>query len=129
MIGTPATVEYRDSGTIVSPWPPSTNAWVSSTETPSSPAMNIRKRAESSTPAIPRTRSRGKADACIATWHIASSGFVTTIRIVSGECRTACSTTDRTIPAFLARRSSRLIPGCRARPDVTTTMSEPAVSA
>ena len=36
MIGTPATVEYRASGTIVSPWPPSTNACVSATLTPSS---------------------------------------------------------------------------------------------
>ena len=35
---------------------------------------------------MPRTRSRGKPDACIATWHIASSGLVTTIRIASGEC-------------------------------------------
>ena len=91
--------------------------------------MNVRKRAESSTPAMPSTRSRGKPDASRATWHIASSGFVTMIRIASGEWRTACSTTDRTIPAFLASRSSRLMPGWRARPDVTTTMSEPAVSA
>ena len=30
---------------------------------------------------MPRTRSRGKPEARIATWHIASSGFVTTIRI------------------------------------------------
>ncbi len=36
MIGTPATVENRGSGTMVSPWPPSTKAWTFSTETPSS---------------------------------------------------------------------------------------------
>ena len=47
----------------MSPWPPSTKAWVSSTDTPSSSAMNVRKRAESSTPAMPRTRSRGKPEA------------------------------------------------------------------
>ena len=80
-------------------------------------------------PAIPRTRSRGKPDALSATWHIASSGLVTTIRIASGEWRAACSTTDRTIPAFLASRSSRLMPGWRASPYGTTTMSLPAVSA
>jgi hypothetical protein len=51
------------------------------------------------------------------------------MRIASGECATACSTTERTMPAFLARRSSRLIPGWRASPEVTTTMSDPAVSA
>ena len=38
-------------------------------------------------------------------------------------CFAACSTTARTMPAFLASRSSRLIPGWRARPEVTTTMS------
>ena len=91
--------------------------------------MNVRNRAESRTPAIPRTRSRGKPDALRATWHIASSGFVTMIRIASGECFAACSTTPRTIPAFFCSRSSRLIPGFRASPDVTTMMSEPAVSA
>ena len=59
VIGIPATVEYRGSGTIVSPWPPSTNAWTFSTDTFSSIAMNVRMRAESSTPAMPMTRSRG----------------------------------------------------------------------
>ena len=38
---------------MVSPWPPSTNAVTFSTETFSSSAMKVRKRAESSTPAIP----------------------------------------------------------------------------
>ncbi len=78
---------------------------------------------------MPRTRSRGKPDASRATWHIASSGLVTMIRIASGDWAAACWTTERTIPAFLASRSSRLMPGWRARPEVTTTMSEPAVSA
>ncbi len=91
--------------------------------------MNVRNRAESSTPAMPRTRSRGKPDARIATWHMASRGLVTTIRIASGECVTAASTTPFTIPALVAISSSRLMPGLRAMPDVTTMMSESAVSA
>ena len=91
--------------------------------------MNVRNRAESSTPAMPSTRSRGKPDARIATWHIASSGLVTTIRIASGDAAAAWPTTLATIPAFFASRSSRLMPGWRASPDVTTMMSEPAVSA
>jgi len=41
----------------------------------------------------------------------------------------ACFTTVATMPAFLVMRSSRLIPGCRARPLVTTMIFEPAVSA
>src|SRR3990170_3430657 len=36
--------------------------------------------------------------------------------------------TSLTIPAFTLRRSSRLIPGFRGRPEVMTMMSEPAVS-
>src|SRR2546426_3166700 len=47
------------SGTIVSPCPPSTIAWMSSTEASSASARNARNRAVSSTPAIPMTRSRG----------------------------------------------------------------------
>ena len=75
----------------MSPWPPSTKAWVLVTETPSSQAMKVRKRAESSTPAMPMTRSRGKPLAFMATWHIASSGLVTMIRMASGETAAACA--------------------------------------
>ncbi len=91
--------------------------------------MNVRNRAESSTPAIPSTRSRGNPDARIATWHITSSGFVTTIRIASGDTAAAALTTPPTMPALVAIRSSRLMPGLRGIPDVTTMMSDPAVSA
>ena len=58
--GMPFTLESRGSGTIVSPWPPSTSATTSCTATPSSCATKKRKRAESSTPAMPTTRSFGK---------------------------------------------------------------------
>ena len=78
--------------------------------------MKVRKRAESSTPAMPMTRSGGKPEASSATWHIASSGLVTTMMMASGEAAAACDTTARTMPAFLASRSSRLMPGWRARP-------------
>ena len=60
---------------------------------------------------------------------MASSGLVTTMTMASGEYATDCSTTLRTMPAFLIIRSSRLMPGWRARPEVTTMTSEPAVSA
>ena len=91
--------------------------------------MKWRNRAESSTPAMPMTRSRGKPEARIATWHIASRGLVTTMMIASGLTAAACFTTDETMWAFFARRSSRLIPGCRARPEVTTMILLPPVSA
>ena len=64
----------------------------------------------------------------MATWHIASSGFVTTTTIASGEAATACFVTAPTIAWFVVTRSSRLIPGERGLPEVMTTTSEPAVS-
>jgi hypothetical protein len=77
---------------------------------------------------MPITRWRGNWVASYATWHIASSGLVTTITIASGERSFTCSATPPTISLFLARRSSRLIPGWRGNPDVITTISDPAVS-
>ena len=91
--------------------------------------MNVRMRAESSTPAMPTTRSRGNPLARYTTWHIASRGFVTGTMMQSGECFTTSAVTDRMMLAFLLSRSSRLMPGLRARPAVMTTMSDPAVSA
>jgi hypothetical protein len=58
-----------------------------------------------------------------------SRGLVTTIRIASGDRAAASPTTDFTIPALVFIRSSRLMPGFRAIPEVTTMMSEAAVSA
>src|SRR6202162_4898621 len=126
--GTPPTVEYRVRGTIVSPWPPSTNARVLSTETPRASARNQRMRAESSTPAIPKTRSRGKPETRRADSHNESRGFETTIRIALGDSGTILRTTSETIPSFVATRSSRLIPGLRGTPAVMTTTSDCLVS-
>ena len=90
--------------------------------------MKVRKRAESSTPAIPITRWWGNFDFFHASCTMASSGLVTRMRMDWGDRATTCSTTLPTISAFLNRRSSRVMPGLRARPAVITTMSEPAVS-
>ena len=49
--------------------------------------MKLRKRALSSTPAMPMTRSGGKPLASSATWHMASRGFVTTIRMAFRRVR------------------------------------------
>ena len=54
--GIPATPDKRTTGTMVSPWPPITTAVTFSTDTFSSCAMNVRKRALSRMPAIPITR-------------------------------------------------------------------------
>ena len=62
-------------------------------------------------PAIPKTRSRGQPETLFATWHIASSGFETTIRIASGEAPTTFAVTSVTIFSFVVTRSSRLMPG------------------
>ena len=45
-----------------------------------------------------------------------------------GATRAICSETERTIPALVFTRSSRLIPGFRAIPAVTTKTSAPAAS-
>ena len=81
---------------MVSPCPPSTTAVTFSTETFNSAAMNVRKRAVSSTPAIPITRFFGNFEIWCAVQHIASSGLVTSTRIAFGECFTTCSVTDLT---------------------------------
>ena len=124
----PPTVVAETTGTIWSPWPPSTIAVTSLTDEPVSQAMKVEKRAVSRIPAIPKTRSLGQPEAFFATWHIASSGFETTIRIASGEAATTWSVTEPTIFSFVVTRSSRLIPGERGRPAVITTTSEPAVA-
>src|SRR3712207_8933831 len=64
---------------MVSPCPPSTKAVTSSTETLNSCARNSRKRLESSTPAMPTTRSAGRPDFSRITHTIASSGLVMTM--------------------------------------------------
>ena len=91
--------------------------------------MKYRSRAESSTPAIPNTRSFGNPDRSAARNVISSSGFETTMMIAFGEPGTTASTTEVMIAAFLPSRSMRLIPGWRGNPAVITTMSLPAVSA
>ena len=116
--GTPPTVVAETTGTIWSPWPPSTIACTSLTDEPVSHAMKVEKRAVSRMPAMPKTRSFGQPETFFATWHIASSGFETTMRIASGLCAITCSVTEPTIFSFVETRSSRDIPGERGRPAV-----------
>ena len=126
--GTPPTAVALTTGTIWSPWPPSTIAVTSLTDAPVSHAMNVRKRAVSRIPAMPKTRCFGKPATRCATWHIASSGFETTTITASGLAATTSCVTEPTIFSFVVTRSSRLMPGERGRPAVMTTISEPAVS-
>ncbi len=94
--GIPETPLSRTSGTMVSPCPPITTAVTFSTETFSSCAMNVRKRALSSTPAIPTTRFLLNFDTHSAACAMASSGFVTTMRMQLGEYFATCSVAVRT---------------------------------
>ena len=127
--GTPPTVVAETTGTIWSPWPPSTIACTSFTDEPVSQAMNAEKRAVSRMPAMPTTRSFGKPETACATWHIASSGLETTTSTLFGDRRTTSLVTEATIASFVVTRSSRLMPGERGRPAVITTTSEPFVAA
>ena len=126
--GTPPTVVAETTGTISSPWPPSTIAVTSFTEAPVSQAMKVEKRAVSRIPAIPKTRSFGQPLTLLATWHIASRGFETTIRTASGLWTTAASITCATIFSFVETRSSRLMSPVRGTPAVITTTSDSELS-
>ena len=59
---------------------------------------------------------------------ISSSGLDTTISTASGAYLATFSTTFLTILALTSIRSIRLMPGLRARPAVTMTMSEPPIT-
>ena len=50
---------------------------------------------------MPTTRSRGQPETLRATWHIASSGFETTMMIASGDCATTFRVTSPTIRSFV----------------------------
>jgi hypothetical protein len=58
-----------------------------------------------------------------------SSGLVTHTNTASGDAAAAREITERTMSLLAASRSSRVIPGLRGSPAVTTTTSLPAVSA
>ena len=124
----PATVVYSMSGTMVSPWPPRTKAVTSSTETLNSSATKWRSRAESSTPAMPTTMSRGRPQNFCSAQTIASSGLVTQMTKAFGAYflmpAPTCSITLR----LISRRSSRLMPGFRATPAVTMQTSAPLIA-
>ena len=90
--------------------------------------MKLRKRAVSSTPAMPMTRSLGKRLTSSASWAIASRGLLTTIRMACGDRRTSSWVTPRTMAMLVLTRSSRDMPGLRGTPEVMTQMLEPAVS-
>src|SRR5436190_497300 len=84
---------------MLSPWPPSTNAVTFSTDTFSSRAMKVRKRAESSTPAMPNTRWVGKPDFFQASCTMASSGLVTSTTSPSSFSTAYWATVAPTFPA------------------------------
>ena len=73
--------------------------------------MKVEKRAVSRMPAIPKTRSFGQPETFFATWHIASSGFETTMRIASGLCAITFSVTSDDL---LVRRDEVVAATCRA---------------
>ena len=125
----PATVEYCTTGTIVSPWPPSTKVLTSLTETLNSSAMKWLKRAESSTPAMPTTLLCGRPENSRSAHTIASSGLVMQMTNASGALFLMPSPTAFITLRLMPSRSSRLMPGLRATPAVTMITSAPAMSA
>ncbi len=78
---------------------------------------------------MPTTMCGGRPDFCWNTHTIASSGLVMTMTNAPGQCAFTPSATCAITPAFLATRSSRLIPGWRGKPAVMITTSAPAMAA
>jgi hypothetical protein len=113
---------------MVSPCEPSVMASTPPGLVPSSSATKCLKRAVSSMPAWPMTRSLGKPETSAARAVISSSGLETTITTASGEPSANLRVTSPTILALVSRRSIRLMPGLRGIPAVITHTSEPAVS-
>ena len=77
---------------------------------------------------MPTTMWGGKPDFCCITHTMASSGLVMTMTKAPGQCCLMPSATVAITPAFLATRSSRLMPGWRGKPAVTITTSDPAMA-
>jgi hypothetical protein len=71
----------------------------------------------------------GKPVAFHAVYTMASSGLDTRITMLSGAYFLMFSLTDLTIFTLVPMRSSRLMPGLRGMPAVTTTTSEPSMLA
>ena len=124
----PLTVEYSTTGTIVSPWPPSTKLVTSRTDTPNSQARKVEKRAESSTPAMPTTLLWGRPENSRSAHTIASSGLVMQMTKASGAYCLMPSPTAFMTLRLMPSRSSRLMPGLRGTPAVTMMTSAPSMS-
>src|SRR6266498_387887 len=124
----PSTLTRLGTGTMVSPWEPSVIASTLAGLVSSSSATKCLKRAVSSMPAWPITRSLGNPDTSAASAVISSSGLDTTMMTASGEPPTNWRVTSLTIFALVSSRSILLMPGLRGRPAVITHTSEPAVS-
>ena len=111
------------SGTMVSPWPPITIVLMSSGLTSNSWERKKRKRAASSTPAMPTTLLRGSPLVFWSAHTMASRGLVTQMTKASGaylrKPAPTCSMTLR----LISSRSSRLMPGFLGTPAVTITTS------
>ena len=82
----------------------------------------------SNIPAIPTTLLGGNPVISSDFCAMASNGFVTIMCTLSGEYWEVFSTTLVTMFILVNNKSSLLIPGFRAIPEVTTTMSDSDVS-
>ena len=78
---------------------------------------------------MPTTLCAGRPERSCITATITSSGLVITMTKASGQCVLMPSATLAITPAFLASKSSRLMPGMRGKPAVTITTSDPAMAA
>ncbi len=78
---------------------------------------------------MPTTRLCGRPEASRITHTITSSGLVMVMTKAFGQCCLIAAPTVLITLALMPMRSSRLMPGLRATPAVTITISEPASAA
>ena len=115
-------------GTIVSPWPPITIAFISFTGTPNSSDKNNLNLELSKMPAIPITLFAGRPENFWNAITITSSGLVIHITKAFGAFFLIPIATCLIIFKLIPRRSSLLIPGFLGTPAVIIITSEFLIS-
>jgi hypothetical protein len=106
--GRPLIVAVESTGTISAPWLPSAMAHTSAGCTPAASARALRKRLESSVPAMPITWWSGSPLARHSSWVISSTGLVTTMTTAAGACAPIASATSRTTRPLISSSSSAI---------------------
>ena len=117
---------------VVPAWPPTTGTSTSATSRPLAAATNVLERTTSSvvTPSSflgSKTPAAFNTSAAMGTVEL--TGLEMMVSTAPGACLATAVTSVWTMPALIANRSSRVMPGLRGTPAGITTKSAPAMAA